>query len=164
MVAEVRRRCEGLALDLVRSLGQDGNVHVGVGLGGAPIVVESRVRRQRKRGVGVRRRDVGRRQARSGRRADRLGRWHHVLRVHVRLGSRVVLVLSSPRVGVAVDSRVTGQLVRAGELLAAARELASVRLLARVGANVSRLMLEAVESLVAERALVGTGQLARRLR
>jgi len=56
-------------------------------------------------------------------------------------------------------SRVTGELVGAGELLAASRVLASVRLFSRVGADVSRLVLKAVEGLVAQGALVGTRQL-----
>lgn len=53
----------------------------------------------------------------------------------------------------------TSEFVRAGEFLAAPRVLASMRLLASVSADVSRLVLEAVEGLVAQGALVGTRQL-----
>lgn len=76
----------------------------------------------------------------------------------------VLALVTAPRVGVVVDARVAGELVGAGELLAAAGELAGVGLLASVGANVPRLMLKAVEGLVAERALVGAGQLVGVLR
>jgi hypothetical protein len=58
-----------------------------------------------------------------------------------------------------MDPRVPGQLVGSGEALGAALELAGVRLLAGMGSNVSGLVLEAVEGLVAERALVGTGEI-----
>jgi len=58
-----------------------------------------------------------------------------------------------------VNARVAGELIRSRELLAAAGELAGVRLLASVSADVSSLMLEAVEGLIAERALVRSGQL-----
>jgi hypothetical protein len=75
----------------------------------------------------------------------------------------LLALVASPGVGVAVYPGVPGQLVGAGELLAAARELAGMRLLAGVSADVSGLMLQAVEGLVAERALVGTGQLVGRL-
>lgn len=75
----------------------------------------------------------------------------------------LLALVASPGVGVAVYPRVPGQLVRARELLAAARELAGMRLLAGVGADVSSLVLQAVEGLVAERALVGTGKLVGRL-
>ncbi len=61
----------------------------------------------------------------------------------------VMLLLGSlvapTRVGVVVDSRVTGELVGSGELLAAAGELAGVRLLVGVRADVPGLVLEAVE-------------------
>ena len=53
----------------------------------------------------------------------------------------------------------TGQFVRSREFLAAARELAGMRLLASVSTDVSRLVLETVESLVTKRALVGTRKL-----
>lgn len=120
----------------------------------------------------MRGRNVRRAQSRGRSRADGLGRRRHqIIRVHVRWQALVhcvllvllVLLLSlvaPSRVGVVVDSRVTGQLVRTRELLAAARKLASVRLLASVGADVSGLVLEAVEGLVAQRALVRARQLA----
>lgn len=75
----------------------------------------------------------------------------------------LLALVASPRVRVAVYPRVPGQLVRAGELLAAARELAGMWLLAGVGANVSGLVLQTVEGLVAERALVGARELVGRL-
>lgn len=79
----------------------------------------------------------------------------------------LVLVLlglvASPGVGVVVNARVAGELIGARKLLAAARELAGVRLLARVGADVARLVLQAVEGLVAKGALVGSRQLVRAL-
>lgn len=61
-------------------------------------------------------------------------------------------------VRVVVDARVTGQLVGAREALGAAGELAGVRLLARMRADVPRLVLEAVEGLVTEGAFVGARQ------
>lgn len=48
----------------------------------------------------------------------------------------------------------TGEFVGSAEALCASGELASVGFLASVGADVSSLMLEAVEGLVAERTLV----------
>jgi hypothetical protein len=75
----------------------------------------------------------------------------------------LLALVASPGVGVAVYPRVPGQLVGARELLAAARELAGMRLLAGVGADVSSLVLQAVEGLVAERALVGARKLVGRL-
>lgn len=71
--------------------------------------------------------------------------------------------VASLRVGVVVYPRVAGQLVGAGELLAATREGAGVGLLARVSSDVASLVLETVEGLVAHGALVGPGQLGRRL-
>ena len=128
----------------------------------------------------MRRRDVGRAHGRGGSRADGLGRRrsHQALAMHVRrealvhgmLMREVLLLLvmllllgslvASTRVGVVVNSRVTGELVGSGELLAAARELAGMRLLTSVSANVSRLVLKTVEGLVAERALVRPRELA----
>lgn len=54
---------------------------------------------------------------------------------------RLGVLVASPRIGVVVYPGVAGKLVRPGELLAAARELASVRLLASVRADVPRLVL-----------------------
>jgi len=53
---------------------------------------------------------------------------------------------------------VAGELIGSAEALGAALELASVRLLTSVGADVSGLVLEAVESLIAQGTLVGTWQ------
>lgn len=75
------------------------------------------------------------------------------------LRRNTMLLVPATRVGVAVDARVARQLVGSAETLGAARELTGVRLLARVGANVSRLMLQTVEGLVAQRALVGSRQI-----
>lgn len=57
----------------------------------------------------------------------------------------------------------TGQLIAAREPLAATRECASVGLLAGVSANVPGLVLQAVEGLITQRALVGARQLVRAL-
>lgn len=51
----------------------------------------------------------------------------------------------------------TCQLVRSAESLCTSGELAGVWLLARVSTDVSCLVFESVEGLVAERALVGSG-------
>lgn len=68
-------------------------------------------------------------------------------------------LVASPGVGVVVNARVTGEFVRARKLLAASWELAGVRLLACVSANVTSLVLKAMEGLIAKRALVRPGQL-----
>lgn len=73
-------------------------------------------------------------------------------------GSRDMLLVAAARVGVVVYSRVARKLVGTAEALGAAGELAGVRLLAGVRPDVARLVLEAVEGLVAERALVGARQ------
>lgn len=85
--------------------------------------------------------------------------------VHARLhrGGRCcrrcdMLLVAASRVGVVVDARVSRQLVGSAEAFRAAWELAGVRLLARVSANVSRLVLESVEGLVAQRTLVRSRQ------
>lgn len=171
------RRGSSIALSLDLSnlsgrLGQHGNVTTTVVVNGGVGESKSRIR--------VGRRNIGRGQGRSGSRADRLGRGrrrHHALRVHVRREALVLLLLvlmlvllmllglvSSPGVGVVVNARVTGEFVRARKLLAATGELAGMRLLARVSADVTSLVLKAVESLIAKRALVGSGQLVRALR
>lgn len=81
--------------------------------------------------------------------------------VHTSNGSllrlRLVLV-SPPGVRVVVYPRVPSQLIAAGEFLGAAGEVARVGLLAGVCANVPGLVLQAVEGLVTERALVGARQ------
>jgi hypothetical protein len=61
--------------------------------------------------------------------------------------------------GGGVGLHVARQLVGSREALVAARKVAGVGLLADVGADVSRLMLETEEGLVAEMALVGAGDL-----
>lgn len=154
-----------LTLDLVGGFGEHGNVAI------AAVDVSTRVGGG-KRGKRVRRRDVGRAQGRGGSGTNRLGggrRSHEALRVHVvrqTVVDGVLLVkllllalVTTARVGVVVDSRVPRQLIGARKLFGAAGELAGVRLLASVSANVSCLVLEAVESLVAERALVWARQL-----
>lgn len=67
------------------------------------------------------------------------------------------------RVGVVVNPRMTGELVRATEALRAAGELAGMRFLARMRANMSGLVLQAVEGTVAERALVRAREILSRL-
>lgn len=84
----------------------------------------------------------------------------------------MLLAFASPGVGVAMNSRVPGcvsvcvllevwnkvpgEFVGAREALCASGESAGVRLFARVRPDVTGLVLEAVEGLVAEWALVGT--------
>jgi hypothetical protein len=111
----------------------------------------------------MRRGHVGRREGRGRRRANGLGcgrRRHHLglQAMHVAHLLRVSLI-TTPRVRIAVYPRVTSQLVGPRELLAAPRKLASMRLLSRVCPDVPSLVLQSVECLIAERALVGTGQL-----
>lgn len=69
-------------------------------------------------------------------------------------GSSSILLVSSARVGVVVYPRVPGEFVGPTEALRASRESACMWLLACVGANVARLMLKTVESLLTQRALV----------
>jgi len=73
--------------------------------------------------------------------------------------SVLLSLVASPRVGVVVNAGMAGELIGARELLAAAGELAGMRLLASVSADVTSLVLEAVEGLIAERALVRSRQL-----
>jgi len=118
-------------------------------------------------GKGVRRGDVGRANGggRGGSRHVLVGRGHHLGHggavLHAILDGLVhLLCLVTPsRVGVVVYPRVAGQLVGAGEAFGAAVELAGVRLLAGMGANVSGLMLETVEGFIAQGTLVGSGQI-----
>jgi hypothetical protein len=118
----------------------------------------------------VRWRDVGGSHLRHGRGAsDGLAWWrHHVGGVdHTCIlicssrssRSQVLGLVTAARVGVVVDTRVTGEFIRATEALCAARELAGVGFLAGVRPDVSCLMLQAVESTVAKRALVRPGQI-----
>ena len=55
-------------------------------------------------------------------------------------------------------SRVTGQLVGSRETLGAARKMAGVRFFASMRADMPSLMLQTVESLLAQRTLVGPGK------
>lgn len=73
-------------------------------------------------------------------------------------GRDVLRLVTPSRVGVVVDARVPGQLVRTAETLGAAGILAGMGLLARMRSNVSGLVLETVEGSIAEGALVGTGE------
>ena len=165
-----------LALDLLRGLGQHGDIHaVARGWTGEAtrIVAYCRWwRRRRGDGIGsvrVRRRDVGRGHGRGGGGSDGLGggrRRHHVGLHSVDHAVMMVLLLfgASPRVGVVVYPRVTSQFVGTGELFTAPRKLASVGFLSGVCADVACLMLEAVEGLVAERTLVGAREFVGGLR
>lgn len=164
---EVRRSCQILTLDLVSSLCQHGNVGVagvqaGHGVG--------------KGGVSVRGGYVGGGQGRGRSGTNGLGRSHHPLhsRRHVLvLGLLLELLMSlvlllafvtPARIGVVVYPGVSGQFIGARKLLAAARELASMGLLSGMGSDVSSLVLQAMESLLAERAFVWTRKLRRGLR
>lgn len=78
------------------------------------------------------------------------------------------LVVAS-RVWIIMDSRVACEFIRSTEALCATRELAGVRLLAGVSANVSGLMLQTMECAVAQGTFVRsrkilTGLLVRRTR
>jgi hypothetical protein len=161
----VRRSSKSLTLNLGSRLGKNGDIAVAV----VVVEVNGRVGESKTR-VAVGRRDIGRGQGGSRRRADALGsgrRRHHRLRVHMRRKALVLLVLllmllalvAPSRIGVVMNPRVSSQLVRARELLAASRELASVGLLSGVSADVSSLVLQAVECLLAERALVRSREL-----
>jgi hypothetical protein len=69
-------------------------------------------------------------------------------------GGGDMLFVPATRVGVAVDAGVSRQLVGSTETFCTAGKLTGVWFLPRVGANVSGLMFEAVESLVAQGTLV----------
>lgn len=112
----------------------------------------------------VRRADLG-----NGSRAgDGLAWWgHHVSRVDHAVvlagggsGSGEVLgLVTAAGIGVVMNARVPSEFVRTAESLGAAGELAGVRLLAGVGANMPRLVLQTVECTVAEGAFVRPGQI-----
>lgn len=70
-----------------------------------------------------------------------------------------MILVAPPRVGVGVDARVPGELVGPAEAFCASGIPADMRLLASVGADVPGLVLQAVEGLVTERALVRPGEL-----
>ena len=73
-------------------------------------------------------------------------------------GSMLLLLVASSRVGVVVYPRVPGELVGPAESFGASGERACMGLLAGMGADVTGLVLEAVEGLLAQRTLVGAGQ------
>jgi hypothetical protein len=75
----------------------------------------------------------------------------------------VLALVASSRVGVVVNTRVTSELVGAGELFAASGELAGVRLLASVSSDVAGLVFQTMEGLLAKGALVRPRQLVGRL-
>lgn len=75
----------------------------------------------------------------------------------------MLTLVATTRVGVVVDSRVSGQFIGARKLFAATRELAGVWLLTRVSADMSCLVFEAMECLVTERTFVRAGKLICRL-
>ena len=156
---------QGVPLDLVRSLCEHRDVHACGTLGvAAAIGAQAGGVRDCISRIRVRRRHVGRGESRCRSRSNVLGgrrRRHHVTRLHGsgEHGVRLLALVASSRVGVIVYPRVPGQLIGSRELLAAARELAGMGLLSGVGANVPSLMLQAVEGLVAERALVGPREL-----
>jgi len=74
-----------------------------------------------------------------------------------------MLALAPSRVRVVVDSGVSGELVRARETFCATGESAGMGLLSRVSADVTGLVLQPVEGLVTEGALVRTGEVLARL-
>jgi hypothetical protein len=67
----------------------------------------------------------------------------------------VLLAFASSRVWIVVDPRVSSELVGSAEALRAARELAGVRLLTGMGADVPGLVFQAVKGLLADGTLVG---------
>lgn len=118
----------------------------------------------------MRRRDVWGSHLGYGRRAsDGLaGRGHHVGSAShggILTGSsgggrcEVLSLVAAARVGVVVDARMASEFVGTAEAFSATRELAGMRLLASVRPNMTSLVLQAVESPVAKRTFVGTGQI-----
>jgi len=79
------------------------------------------------------------------------------------MGGGMLLAFASSRVGVVVNSRVPGEFIRAREALGAPGKSTGVWLFSRVRPDVTSLVLETVEGLVAERALVGTREVLSRL-
>ena len=73
--------------------------------------------------------------------------------------SSVLILVSSSRVWVVVDARVTRQFIGTTETLRAARELTCMRLLTSMRSDVSRLMFESMECLVAQGTLVRSRQI-----
>jgi hypothetical protein len=72
--------------------------------------------------------------------------------------SDLVGLIVAAGVGVIVYPRVTSEFVRSAEAFTTARELAGMRLLACMSADVSCLVFQAVEGSVAERTLVRARQ------
>lgn len=142
--AVMRGSGQSVTLDLVNRLRQHGDVSIPRMQSG----VQSRVGKSEV-GIGVRRRHVGGCQCRGWSRTNGLGsrgRSHDALMAQVRTMLLVWMLMllafiTPPRVGVVVYSRMPGEFVGSGELLAAARELAAVWLLTSVRPNVSGLML-----------------------
>jgi hypothetical protein len=170
VVVVMRRSCQGLAFNLSSSFGQHGNVTTSV-------VVNCRGGQGKSR-IRVRRRHIRWGQSRARGRANGLGsgrRRHHSIRKHM-MGDALLVhlmllllvglssLVASPWVGVVVNARVTSELIRSRELLAATGELAGVRLLASVSSDVTSLVLQTMKGLITERALVGSGQLVGVLR
>lgn len=75
------------------------------------------------------------------------------------LGGGVLRAVVATRVGVRMDPGMTGQFVAPRKLLGTAGEGARMGLLAGVGADMSGLMLQSVERLLADRTFVGPRQL-----
>lgn len=75
----------------------------------------------------------------------------------------MLTLVATTRVGVVVDSRVSGEFIGARKLFATTRELAGVWLLARVSADMSCLVFKAVECLITERTFVRARKLICRL-
>jgi hypothetical protein len=65
-----------------------------------------------------------------------------------------MLLVASPRVGVVVYPRVTGELIRAAETFRASRKGAGMGLLASMCPDMAGLVLETVKGLLTQRALV----------
>lgn len=73
--------------------------------------------------------------------------------------SSSILLVTAAGVGVVVYPRVPGELVGPTEAFRASGEGAGMWLLASMGANMARLMLQAVEGLLTQRALVRARQI-----
>lgn len=74
-------------------------------------------------------------------------------------GCLLIIGVSTSLLWVGVNANVTCQFIATAKTLLATRMCADVRLLAGVGANVSGLVLETIESTGAERTLVWPGDL-----
>lgn len=159
-----------VALDLRGGGCEEVDVHAGRGaLGVARVRTQIGAHLVGVVGEGVRRRHVRRANLGNGSRAgDGLAwRGHHVGGVdHAGVlaggsggGGEVLGLVAAAGIGVIVNARVPSEFIGTAESLGAAGELAGVRLLAGVSSNVPRLVLQTVECTVAERTLVGPGQI-----